>query len=316
VLRSSQLQIAVLSLRLTDLLLRMSDYDPTLEIKVKLEKPFRADATSSSRSSWAESIVALLKHDYLWEAQTLYMMILRYPALQPQIPFARIIHSIPEEDDSMYTLVSLTMLASSSRHTIATYDGWRNIICQDVTRLTRPIEGVGISIANSRAFALTLLVFLGSSYLGNDGGDEIATLLLAVESKWLPGDSRPWTPATRIADIQNMRTVAAEHDDYMLSLIISEASDLILPEGWLEKTGASRLAIRCLHPMAILEEMDDGSAPHLEKLAAEQNSLVAEAPRSSMQLRGHTYITTNARDGAREHSGDTYMQTTMARRVT
>jgi hypothetical protein len=53
-----------------------------------------------------------------------------------------------------------------------------------------------------------------------------------------------------------------------------------------------------------VEEMDDGSLPFLAKVAAEQDPLMAEAARSSMQARGHTYIAPHARDGAWEHNGD------------
>jgi hypothetical protein len=53
-----------------------------------------------------------------------------------------------------------------------------------------------------------------------------------------------------------------------------------------------------------VEQMDDDSLPFLAEVAAEQDPLMAEAARSSMQARGHTYIAPHARDGAWEHNGD------------
>lgn len=245
----------------------MSEHDRTLNITLQLEAPFRANAASFSRSSWEESIINLLKHDYLWEAQTLYMMILRYPTLQTQIHYERIIQSIPEEDDSMYTLVTLTMLAgtllyrreplqhsASSLKLLALYDHWQNILCHDVTRLTRRIESIDLSIADTRAFALILLACLTSRNPEDDGGDELASLLPTVESQWLPGGVRLWTAKIYSAVRNHMRRVAAVHEDHMFSLIICEASNRTMLEDWLEKTGASRSAIRMIHPKVSLEQ--------------------------------------------------------------
>lgn len=53
-----------------------------------------------------------------------------------------------------------------------------------------------------------------------------------------------------------------------------------------------------------VQEMDDGSLPLLAEVANEQDPLVAEAARSLMQARGHTFIRPHARDGASEHNGD------------
>lgn len=53
-----------------------------------------------------------------------------------------------------------------------------------------------------------------------------------------------------------------------------------------------------------VQVMDDGSLPFIAKVAAEQDPLVAEAARSLMHARGHTYIAPYARDGAWEHNGD------------
>jgi hypothetical protein len=53
-----------------------------------------------------------------------------------------------------------------------------------------------------------------------------------------------------------------------------------------------------------VEEMDDDSLTFLAEVAAEQDPLVADAARSLMQARGHTYTAPHARDGASEHNGD------------
>lgn len=53
-----------------------------------------------------------------------------------------------------------------------------------------------------------------------------------------------------------------------------------------------------------VQEMDEGSLSLLANVAAEQDSPVAEAARSLMKSRGHTYIVPRARDGATEHNGE------------
>lgn len=53
-----------------------------------------------------------------------------------------------------------------------------------------------------------------------------------------------------------------------------------------------------------VQEMDNGSLSLLADVAAQQDPLVAEAARSLMQTRGHTYTAPHARDGASEHNGD------------
>jgi hypothetical protein len=49
---------------------------------------------------------------------------------------------------------------------------------------------------------------------------------------------------------------------------------------------------------------DDGSVPLLVEIAAEQEPLVAEAARSLMQAREHTFTAPHVREGASEHNGD------------
>jgi hypothetical protein len=53
-----------------------------------------------------------------------------------------------------------------------------------------------------------------------------------------------------------------------------------------------------------MQEIDDSSLPLVAEVADQQDPLVADAARSLMQARGHTYTAPHARGGASQHVGD------------
>ena len=205
---------------------------------------FRPDST------WEEAIIALLKHGHIWEANTLFAIYLRH-ARPTASDLVKIVDAVPDESDTVYDLVRLTMLVLCSRFLLR--QSWRMLEksrvfdrCKDCAQKLHlsPMDVITDPISSSRAY------------------QNFRLLSLEVENKRprrKPGV--PW----RVDDV-----LKSIHDqgDYMLLLVSREHGVVPVPRDWLKDTGASDEAIECLHSRdkdwkatSSLVKKDTGSGP-------------------------------------------------------
>lgn len=76
--------------------------------------PLKLDCKSDQDPTWEEVIIELLKHGHIWEANTLLAIHLRHENPMGS-DLLRILDAVPDENDTMYDLVRLTMLVLCSR---------------------------------------------------------------------------------------------------------------------------------------------------------------------------------------------------------
>ena len=240
--RPLQLQIVIISLRLMDLVSRMSDSadkDP-----FRLALCFKLDRRPYQDPTWGEVIIALLNHGHIWEANTLLAIHLRHG--RPTEPdLLRILDAVPDEDDTMYDLVRLTMIVLCSRSFLrrswvmsGVFDRCRE--CAQKLHLSA-MDGITDPVSSSRAYREYQLLQLDFERWTQPPS-------ISRGRFYSPINSHAWE-AMRAA-----RETALKNSDHMLLLAIHEQDAYPLPNQWLDTTGASREAIARLHPDAIFLE--------------------------------------------------------------
>jgi hypothetical protein len=204
--------------------------------------PFRLDCKPDQDPIWEEVIIALLNHGHIWEANTLLAIHLRRQRPGKSELF-RILSAVPEEDDTMYTLVRLTMLVSCSRFLLR--KSWKVLMTSGVfdrcealaqNSFYSAMDGITYPIASSRAY------------------QDFRLLSLEVENKRLQSTGQLNTSSLSnvLGEMEDIRERGIDDSDYMLHLSSYEQSSHPLPDHWLHSTGASRDAVECLHKNAYL----------------------------------------------------------------
>jgi hypothetical protein len=216
--------------------------------------PFRLDHMPDQDPTSEGVIIELLKHGHIWEANTLLAIYLRH-ARPTGLELPRILDAVPDENDTMYDLVRLTMLVSCSRFLLRQR---RQVLmttnlynrCEEFVQESSffAMDGITDPISSSRAFQDFRLLRLEVWDLGPPSND------------WERDGTR------------DIRERALSNNDYMLILASSEQGADSLGDIWLESTGASREAISRLHPHATLSEEEFHAAksdPGYSLLAAD-----------------------------------------------
>jgi hypothetical protein len=201
--------------------------------------PFKLDRKLDQDPTWEEVTIALLNHGHIWEANTLLAIYLRHTSPK-ESELIRILDSVPDEDDTMYDLVRLTMLVLCSRSLLRQS---RLVLmasgvfarCEECAMKLRfrAMDGITDPIYSSRAY------------------QDFQLLSLEVEDDRPPHTVR-WSSVSVLQDIQ-------DQGNYMLLLAGHEqfARWYPIPVELLQATGASRGAIAELHPSADLAGIRD-----------------------------------------------------------
>jgi hypothetical protein len=219
---------------------RLCDY-------ILLRPPFKLSHEPDQDPTWEEVIVALLKHGHIWEANTLLTIHLRCEKPM-ESNLLRILDAVPEEDDTMYTLVRLTMLVSCSRSLLR--QSWEVLMMSGVSRrcedcahdaFSSAMDGITDPIALSRAHQDYRLLSLEVDNKGLQSTGQLNPSSLDERSDVLE----------EMQDRRDIRKRAIDNSDYMLLLASYEQHNHPLPDRWLHDTGASKEAVKCLHPDAV-----------------------------------------------------------------
>jgi len=244
-----QLQTIVISLRIIDVVSRMSQSSPIddyhlARIPFTLGRKFRPDST------WEEAIIALLENGHIWEANTLLAIHLRH-ARPIGSDLLKIVDAVPDESDTMYDLVRLTMLVLSSRFLLR--QSWQVLEksgvfdrCEDCAQKLRlsSMEVITDPISSSRAY------------------QDFRLLSLEV------GNKRPRRGPGVSWRADDVLKSIYDQGDYMPLLVSREYGVVPVPRDWLKDTGVAEEAIEYLHSRdkdwkatSRLAEKDLGSGP-------------------------------------------------------
>ena len=237
--KNKQLQIAVISLRVIDLLLRIQFERGKRELQFKL--PFRIASNRENDPGCHEVINSMLSMGYVCEAQTLLPICLRHARSEDKTALLDILKAIPTEDDSVHTLVRCRMLVELSsffasqswqisEDVKATYAYWRGRV-EGALDSSRLMDSIVAPTSESRAYQEWKLFHLS-------------------EEEKRQNSSSSAKGATSLSRLEIIRAKAKNHDDYMLELATYEQSEDPLPPAWLQRTGTSKEALEYLHPNA------------------------------------------------------------------
>jgi HEAT repeat protein len=237
---NEQLQIAVISLRIIDLLLRMP-HDRSVS-GIDFELPFVTASKRGQDLIWHEVVISMLAMGYVWEAQSLLPICLRHAQPEDVVAPLNILNAIPKEDDAIYTLIRCTMLvdfseffASRSLQMLTEMEGFNQLreVMEDTLDLSCPIDGIATPISRSRAYQkLKLFHFIEKE----------------TDRSGTARQEESVTPTNSARELQEIRSEAEDHEDYMLMIATYEQSGDSLPYDWLERIGMSKEALDYLHP--------------------------------------------------------------------
>ena len=158
-----------------------------------------------------------------------------------------ILDAVPRRQDTMYMLAYLTILTLLSKTlsweksaTDTHLQHWKESHQNKINPLSRPMDDITDPVTTSRAYQkfmvsqLTTALAMARSGKGDKGMTAVPTSnvdLLKV-----------------LASLRDLRFEASCHKDYLLAMEIYEACEDILPDEYIQATGASRKAIELLHP--------------------------------------------------------------------
>jgi hypothetical protein len=268
----------ILSLRVVDLVRRV----PSLSDEVTLVLPFETRSPQRSELAWEDAIIALLSSQHLWEAQTLLAIHIRHHGVKAVSKPVDILDAVPRRQDAMYMLAYLTILTLLSKTlsweksvTDTHLQYWKKSLQNKIDPLSRPMDDITDPVTTSRAYQ-KLLVF------------QLTTTLKTARSG--KGDEEPANAESNVdvsealAGLRDLRFEAVCHKDYLLAMEIYEASGDILPDEYLEATGALKEAIEVLHPDIILPDTlqaapERGDINMVDKLLAAGADVNAEGSR-------------------------------------
>lgn len=203
--------------------------------------PLKLDCKSDQDPTWEEVITELLKHSHIWEANTLLAIHLRHENTMGS-DLLRILDAVPDENDTMYDLVRLTMLVSCSRFLLR--QSWLVLMnsgvfhrCKECAQKLHlsAMDGITDPIGSSRVY------------------QDFRLLRLEVLKKGPPSNAWDRINSEGPDEMLRIRERTLRNRDYML-LLASYIQGAYLPAHWLDCTGASREAIACLHPHTTLSE--------------------------------------------------------------
>jgi hypothetical protein len=233
----------ILSLRVVDLVRRV----PSLSDEVTLVLPFETRSQQRPELAWEDAIIALLSSQHLWEAQTLLAIHIRHHGANAVSKPINILDAVPRGQDAMYMLAYLTILTLLSKTlsweksaTDTHLQHWKESHQNNIDPLSRPMDDITDPVTTSRAyqklmvFQLTTALALARSGKG--------------EQEMTANSASNVEVSEALAGLRDLRFEASCHKDYLLAMEIYEASGDILPDEYLQATGASKEAIELLHP--------------------------------------------------------------------
>jgi hypothetical protein len=211
--------------------------------------PLKLDCKSDQDPTWMEVIIELLKHGHIWEANTLLAIRLRHENPMGS-DLLRILDAVPDENDTMYDLVRLTMLVLCSR-SLLRQKSIGDIPTELAFRTHEVYNRCKVCAQKLHASAMDCITEPMSS---SRAYQEVRLLHLRLGLLSPPNDETPGFFGETLEKIDVIER-ARGNGDHMLSLASHEQFGGSLPAQWLRDTGASREAMVHLHPQAKLPEI-------------------------------------------------------------
>ncbi|KAM0710559.1 hypothetical protein Q7P35_002230 [Cladosporium inversicolor] len=262
------LQIVILSLRIVDLVRRV----PSLSDDIRLVLPFQTRSQRRPELGWEDAIIALLTSQHLWQAQTLLEIHIRHHGITAVSKPNDILNAVPRKQDAMYTLAYLMILALLSKTlsweksvTETHLQHWKESYENKIDLLSRPMDDITDPVTTSRAYQKFMVLQRTTALAVAKGGngDQESTANFT--------SSRDASEA--LAGLRDLRFEASCHEDYLLAMEIYEASGDVLPDEYIQATGASKEAIGLFYPdIRLLDSLqtatERGNADMVENLLA------------------------------------------------
>lgn len=158
-----------------------------------------------------------------------------------------ILDAVPRRQDAMYMLAYLTILTlisktlSWEKSTIDTHlKHWKESHQNNIDLLSRPMDDITDPVTTSRAYQKLMVSQLTTA---------LAMARSGKEDKEMTAKPTSNVDVLEVLEsLRDLRFEASCHKDYLLAMEIYEACEDILPDEYIQATGASEKAIELLHP--------------------------------------------------------------------
>jgi hypothetical protein len=158
-----------------------------------------------------------------------------------------ILDAVPRRQDAMYMLAYLTILTLLSKTlsweksaTDTHLQQWKESHQNNIDPLSRPMDDITDPVTTSRAYQKLMVFQLTTALAIARGGKG--------DREMTANSASNVDVSEALAGLRDLRFEASCQKDYLLAMEIYEASGDILPDEYLQATGASKEAIELLHP--------------------------------------------------------------------